>query len=103
MRRLTQDQSQGAPATGWCSGQSQGRRQNTVPGQLHRFGHGGVNTINSKHDETVRNQATVGAHMKRGEHGVLGSVHKEREGERQVWGVWEDYVQIHKPSRFIIG
>jgi hypothetical protein len=31
---------------------------------------------------TVRNQATVGVHTRGGEHGVLGSTHKEIEEER---------------------
>ena len=30
----------------------------------------------------VRNQATVGVYIKGGEHGVLGSIYKEREEER---------------------
>jgi hypothetical protein len=32
---------------------------------------------------SVRNQATVGVYIREGEHGVLGSIYKEREEEER--------------------
>jgi hypothetical protein len=41
-----------------------------------------LSLVKRRDEATVRNQATVGVFIKGGEHGVLGSIYKEREEER---------------------